>query len=219
MHTFSSLDQAMVTQGGHILCLGAHCDDIDIGAGGTLLNWLEKWPKAHVTWVALTSNAERAQEFHAAAAQFLADASSFEVLTQEFRNGFFPYDGERIKKYFEELKKLPNPDIVLTHQRDDRHQDHRTVSELTWNTFRSHLILEYEIPKFDGELVTPNTYVPLTAAQLDRKIEILHDCYVSQHDKQWFDEELFRSIARLRGVECDSPSRYAEAFVGRKICL
>lgn len=209
----------MLNEGGHILCLGAHCDDIDIGAGGTLLTWLKKWPKAHVTWVAFTSTDERAAELRQAASGFLSAAASFEVITQEFRNGFFPFEGAAIKQYFETLKALPDPMLILTHQRDDRHQDHRLISELTWNTFRSNLILEYEIPKFDGELAAPNTFVSISEEVLEKKIEILKSSYTSQLDKQWFDEELFRSIARLRGVECDSPSRYAEAFITRKICL
>ncbi len=125
MFSFSRLDATMRAEGGHILCLGAHCDDIDIGAGGTLLTWLERWPKAHVTWVAFTGNEQRASELRESARQFLANAASFEVLTQEFRNGFFPTEFEAIKTCFETLKKLPEPAVILTHQRNDRHQDHR----------------------------------------------------------------------------------------------
>ncbi len=219
MLSFSQLDAKMRADGGHILCLGAHCDDIDIGAGGTLLTWLKRWPKAHVTWVAFTSNDQRAAELRASASQFLADASSYEVLTQEFRNGFFPNEFEAIKSYFETLKQLPDPAVILTHQRNDRHQDHRVVSELTWNTFRNHLVLEYEIAKYDGELELPNSFVELSESVMNRKIEILMSSYVSQLDKQWFDVELFKGLARLRGVECASQSRFAEAFVTRKLLL
>ena len=149
----------------------------------------------------------------------MADAQSYDVLTQEFRNGFFPTDLEQIKSYFETLKQLPDPSVVLTHQGNDRHQDHRVVSELTWNTFRSHLVLEYEIAKFDGELELPNAFVALSEDVMSRKIDILMKSYKSQLDKQWFDEDLFRGLARLRGVECASETRFAEAFVARKIIL
>ncbi len=209
----------MRAEGGHILCLGAHCDDIDIGAGGTLLTWLERWPKAHVTWVAFTGSEQRASELRESARQFLANAASFEVLTQEFRNGFFPTEFEAIKTCFETLKKLPEPAVILTHQRNDRHQDHRVVSELTWNTFRDHMVLEYEIAKYDGELELPNTFVELSEEVMARKIEILMSSYASQLDKQWFDGDLFQGLARLRGVECASGSRFAEAFVARKLVL
>ena len=219
MQGFAQLDARMRAEGGHILCLGAHCDDIDIGAGGALLSWLQNWPKAHVTWVALTSNEQRAAELRESAKQFLADAASFEVLTQEFRSGFFPTEFAGIKSYFETLKQLPDPALILTHQRNDRHQDHRVVSELTWNTFRDHLVLEYEIAKYDGELELPNAFVALSEEVMTRKIEILMQSYQSQLDKQWFDEDLFRGLARLRGVECASASRFAEAFVARKILL
>lgn len=219
MISFSALDAQMRESGGHILCLGAHCDDIDIGAGGTLMTWLERWPNTHVTWVALTSDAQRGAELKASAARFLADAASFEVRTQTFRNGFFPTDLEGIKNYFETLKALPDPAVIFTHQRHDRHQDHRVVCDLTWNTFRNHTILEYEIAKFDGGLEEPNTFVALSEEVMARKTRILMESYQSQLDKQWFDEELFRGLARLRGVECASQTRFAEAFVARKIVL
>lgn len=201
------------------MCLGAHCDDIDIGAGGSLLTWLKRWPDTQVTWVAFASNPKRADELRKSAKEFLADAGSYEVITKEFRNGFFPFCATQIKEYFETLKSLPNPSLILTHQREDRHQDHRLISELTWNTFRDHNVLEYEIPKFDGELAAPNTFVEISEALIERKSEILMDCYGSQHEKQWFDADLFRGLARVRGVECASKTRFAEAFVSRKIIL
>ncbi len=219
MISFPELDTRMRADGGHILCLGAHCDDIDIGAGGALLSWLKNWPKAHVTWVAFTSDEQRATELRTSASHFLAGAQSYDVLTQEFRNGFFPTDLEIIKSYFETLKQLPDPSLVFTPQRGDRHQDHRVVSELTWNTFRNHMVLEYEIAKFDGELELPNAFVALSEDVMSRKIDILMKSYKSQLDKQWFDEDLFRGLARLRGVESASPTRFAEAFVARKILL
>lgn len=201
------------------MCLGAHCDDIDIGAGASLLTWLSRWPDTRVTWVAFASNDQRAAELASSANKFLANARDSEVLTQRFRNGFFPYCATEIKEYMESLKELPNPDLVLTHQREDRHQDHRLINELTWNTFRDHCVLEYEIPKFDGELATPNVFVEVDEDEVERKAQFLMESYGSQLDKQWFDRDLFHGLARLRGVECASRTRFAEAFIGRKVLL
>lgn len=219
MDTLTTVAERLQAGDGHILCLGAHCDDIDIGAGGTLLKWLKNWPGTRVTWVALSSNELRATELRNSAQAFLEHAASYEVITANFRNGFFPFVGEPIKEYFETLKELPQPDVIFTHQREDRHQDHRVVNELTWNTFRNHMILEYEIPKFDGELVQPNAFVEIDEDLIERKSAILMECYRSQLEKQWFDRELFRGIARVRGVECASATRFAEAFLIRKIIL
>jgi len=109
--------------------------------------------------------------------------------------------------------------VILTHHLHDRHQDHKLIGELTWNTFRAHLILEYEIPKYDGDLGQPNVFVPVAAADLDRKISCLLDCFTSQRSRSWFSEDTFKAIARLRGIECGAPSGLAEAFHGRKLCL
>lgn len=200
-----------------ILCLGAHADDIEIGCGGTLLQLLQDDPETIVRWVVFSAQEERAREARQSAAAFLRDAGDAEVTVASFTDGFFPYEGDSIKRFFEAELKSFTPDLVFTHHREDRHQDHRVVSDLTWNTFRDHLILEYEIPKYDGDLGQPNVYMPLSATICQEKVSALTDHFVSQHDKHWFDEETFRAHLRLRGVE--AATRYAEAFHGRKMCL
>lgn len=202
-----------------VLALGAHADDIEIGCGGLLLELLAKDRPVAVDWCVLSASPERAREAEASARAFLQGAAEANVTVATFRDGFFPYDGAELKAWFETLKARPRPDLILTHTRRDRHQDHREVCQLTWNTFRDHLILEYEILKYDGDLETPNLYVPLSQALLERKIRILLEAFVTQRDKPWFDAESFRALARLRGVECASPSRFAEAFHAPKMVL
>ncbi len=202
-----------------ILCLGAHSDDIEIGCGGTVLRILEENPDAEVFWVVMGASGQRADEATASAKSFLARARQKEVIVKEFRDGFFPYIGAEIKGFFEELKRRCAPDLVLTHCRNDLHQDHRLVSELTWNTFRNHLILEYEILKYDGDLGTPNVFVPLTESLARRKVGILLDSFRSQLKKNWFTEDAFLAILRLRGLECNAPEKYAEAYHARKLVL
>lgn len=198
-----------------VLLLGAHCDDLEIGCGGTIIQMAERWPDARFVWVTLSSDAERGAETRQAATRLLATARDATICVEQFRGSFFPYDGELLKDYFETLK-THEPDIILTHYRGDLHQDHRIVNELTWNTFRDHLVLEYEIPKFDGDFGTPNTYVPLTSHTLDRKIQTLLECFPSQLTRKWFTRNTFEAIARLRGIECNATDGYAEAFYGRK---
>jgi LmbE family N-acetylglucosaminyl deacetylase len=202
-----------------ILCLGAHCDDIDIGCGGALLSLLQRNRGAEVTWVVMGSTPERARELRASARRFLRGAAKSTVLVHQFRDGFFPAQYAAIKEKFESLKQLPNPDIVFSHRRTDLHQDHRVIAELTWNTFRSHLILEYEIPKYEGDLTTPSAYVALTRTQVERKISILWSCYRTQRTKRWFTEETFRGLMRLRGVESGGESGWAEGFHVSKFLL
>jgi LmbE family N-acetylglucosaminyl deacetylase len=202
-----------------VLCLGAHADDIEIGAGGTLLGWIASGARLEVCWCVLSATGPRAAEAKASAAAFLPGAATAKVEIAQFDDGLFPYQGDEIKAWLEDLRADVDPDVVLTHQRSDAHQDHREVSKITWNLFRDHLILEYEIPKWDGDLGRPNVYVPLTATVLERKIELLHAHFGTQRSKQWFDEETFRGLARLRGIECRAPERYAEAFVARKARL
>ncbi|HEY4973634.1 MAG TPA: PIG-L family deacetylase, partial [Steroidobacteraceae bacterium] len=173
----------------HILALGAHCDDIDIGCGGAMLSLLQRHPGADVTWIAMGSNALRARELRASAKRFLRRAGKARVLVHQFRDGFFPSQYAAIKEAFEALKQLPDPDLVFTHRRADLHQDHRIVAELTWNTFRNHLVLAYEIPKYEGDLTTPSAYVSLTRAQVERKISILRGCYPTQRAKRWFTDD------------------------------
>lgn len=199
-----------------VLCLGAHSDDIEIGCGGTILALLERYPNVIVKWIVFSGNEERISEARASADAFLSQARGKEVVLKNFRDGFFPFLGGQIKEEFETLKREFNPDLVFTHFRDDRHQDHRLISDLTWNTFRNHLIFEYEIPKYDGDLGHPNFFVPLGESVCSRKIRNLVENFKSQSQKQWFDEETFLAILRLRGMEANSPTRYAEAFYCRK---
>jgi LmbE family N-acetylglucosaminyl deacetylase len=206
--------------GAQVLVLGCHADDAEIGCGGTMLTLLEAHPSLAVTWVVLGASGEREAEARASAAALLAGAEREpEVVVESFRDGFFPYLGPVVKEFFEELKGHVSPQLVLTHTGRDRHQDHRLVAELTWNTFRDHLILEYEVPKYDGDLRSPNLFVPLTEAVLERKVAILLEHFPSQRDKHWFGGDLFRGLARLRGAESNSPTRYAEGFRCRKLVL
>ena len=202
-----------------VLCLGAHSDDIEIGAGATLLNLMDRGVRLDVHWCVLSGGNDREREARASATDFLSRATSAKVEVMSFRDGFFPEQGEQIKSWFEMLKERVEPDIILTHRRDDGHQDHRQLSRLTWNTFRDHCILEYEIPKWDGDIGQPNLYVPVSAGALQRKVDLLISHFGSQRSKKWFDAETFLGLARLRGMECRAPERYAEAFFARKLSL
>jgi LmbE family N-acetylglucosaminyl deacetylase len=200
-----------------VLALGAHPDDIEIGCGGTLLRLVAERPDLEVTWAVFAATPARAVEARASAAAFLAGlATPPRVEVFDFRDGFLPYAGAAVKERFEELKRVASPDLVLTHYRDDRHQDHRVVSELTWNTWRNHLILEYEIPKYDGDFGAPNLFAPLSRATLDRKVALVLEHFATQVGKPWFTDDLFRAVARLRGMESVAPEGFAEAFYCRK---
>jgi LmbE family N-acetylglucosaminyl deacetylase len=200
-----------------VLCLGAHCDDIEIGAGATLRRLLADQPDLRVHWVVFSATEVRAAEARASARDFLAGAAAVDLQIKTFSDGFFPTEGQAIKRYFEALKTDVTPDLVLTHYREDRHQDHRVISDLTWNTFRDHLVLEYEVPKFDGDLGHPNCFVPADDVERRFKIETILRHYASQGAKEWFTAETFNALMRLRGVECRSRTGYAEAFHARKI--
>ena len=200
-----------------ILCLGAHSDDIEIGCGGTILRWLAEYPSAEIYWIVMAASGERRAEAVQSANVFLANARRKEIVVNEFRDGYLPYSGAEIKDFFEDLKRKYLPDVILTHYREDLHQDHRLVSELTWNTFRNHLILEYEIVKYDGDLGAPNLFVHLNESIARKKIQIILECFKSQNDKNWFTEDVFSSVLRLRGVESNAPDKYAEAYYCRKI--
>jgi LmbE family N-acetylglucosaminyl deacetylase len=202
-----------------VLCLGAHADDIEIGAGGTVLSWIASGVRLEVHWCVLSASGARRSEAEASAAAFLAGAVRSRIELAEFKDGFFPYQGQDIKSWLERLRDHANPDVILTHRRDDAHQDHREVCQLTWNLFRDHLILEYEIPKWDGDFCQPNIYMPLSSAVMERKIELLHAHFGTQRSKDWFDADTFRGLARLRGMECRAPERRAEAFVLHKAAL
>jgi LmbE family N-acetylglucosaminyl deacetylase len=202
-----------------LLCLGAHCDDIEIGCGGTILNLTTVPRKLEVYWVVFSSDQQRKQEALESADAFLKDVAKRNIVIHGFRDGFLPYHGVEIKESFEQLKSQFLPDLVLTHYRHDLHQDHRLVSELTWNTFRNHLILEYEIPKYDGDFGAPNFFVPLDESVCQRKIDYILGAFDSQIGKRWFSRELFSSVLRLRGMEANAASGYAEGFYCRKANL
>lgn len=203
----------------HVLCLGAHADDIEIGAAGTVLRLLAEYPGLNVTWVVFSACGARDAEARRSAESLLATAGEHRLFVHQFRDGYFPWEGAAIKDTFETLKAITTPDLVLTHDRHDRHQDHRTISELTWNTFRDQLVLEYEIPKWDGGLGLPNFFVPLDDERRQRKVDLLMSSFPSQRDKHWFSPETFNGLMRLRGVECKAASGYAEAFHCHKACL
>lgn len=201
-----------------LVALGAHSDDIEIGCAGTVMEILSR-REVDVTWVVFAARGERAEEARRSAEALLENARSTRIVLEEFEDSFFPYEGASIKRRFEELKAEVSPDVVFTHQREDLHQDHRLVCELTWNTFRDHLVLEYEIPKYDGDLTRTNFYSPLTTDTVERKLAHLLEHFSTQHAKEWFGEDLFRGLMRVRGMEANAPSGFAEAFVGRKLVL
>jgi LmbE family N-acetylglucosaminyl deacetylase len=201
-----------------VLALGAHSDDIEIGCAGTILKLIANGAVASVCWVVLSGKDARAKEARASAEELLADAPDKQILLPGFRDGFFPYDGAKIKEFFEDLKTF-EPDLILTHQRNDLHQDHRLTCQLSLNTFRNHLILEYEVPKYDGDMGAPNVFVPIDDEIRRRKIEHLMTHFDTQLSRRWFTEDLFSGLLRLRGMECNSPSTFAEAFYSRKTLL
>jgi len=201
-----------------VLCVGAHCDDIEIGCGGTLLHLKTAFPRLKFHWVVLSASGLRGQEA-LKAAELFTDGCEKEVVLEDYRDGFLPYSGGKVKDFFEEMKVQVNPDLVFTHWHGDAHQDHRLVSELTWNTFRDHLILEYEIPKYDGDIGRPNLFVPLEAPLYERKVDYLFEIFASQRDKRWFDRQTFLGLMRIRGMESNAPSGYAEAFHARKLVV
>lgn len=202
-----------------ILCIGAHSDDIEIGCGGTILSLLEQNPALEVYWLVLCSNPARAKEARRSANVFLRRAKKKTIEIKAFRDGFLPYIGAPVKDAFEELKRAFSPDLIFTHFRHDLHQDHRMACELTWNTFRNHTILEYEIPKFDADLRSPNVFVPISPAVCRRKVKSLLRFFGTQNNKQWFTEDLFMGLMRIRGIESVSPTQFAEAFHCRKMLL
>lgn len=202
-----------------ILALGAHPDDIEIGCGGFVMRLAEALPAAKWNWVVFTGTEARHAEASAAARRFLGPNAHLDLQLESFRDGYLPYEGGSVKDAFEALKRQSTPDLILTHADHDRHQDHRLIAELTRNTWRNHLILQYEIPKFDGDLVTPQSYFPLTRAEADRKVDAILELFASQAKREWFDREVLLGLMRLRGVECNAPDRYAEGFFARKWTL
>ena len=202
-----------------ILALGCHSDDIEIGCGGAILRLGVEHPDCVFHWVVFSAIGVRAAEALHAAAQFVDPLRLKGPVLKTFPDGFMPFVGADIKPVFEELKRAVSPDLIFTHNRRDAHQDHRLISELTWNTFRNHLILEYEIPKYDGDMGQPSVFLPISLEMCEKKVRLIMDTFRSQCDKRWFQRETFLSLMRLRGMECNSPSGYAEAFYGRKLVL
>jgi LmbE family N-acetylglucosaminyl deacetylase len=202
-----------------ILCLGAHSDDIEIGCGGTILQLQERSGNLEFYWVVFSANEKRKEEARASARMFLTGSKKNTVVVKSFKDGYFPYFGADIKDYFETLKKTFTPDLILTHARHDLHQDHRLVSDLTWNTFRDHMIMEYEIAKYDGDLGSPNLFVHIDEDLCRKKVNLIHTAFRTQARNHWFSEEIFLSLLRLRGIESNSPTGYAEAFYSRKAVL
>jgi LmbE family N-acetylglucosaminyl deacetylase len=207
------------TAGLQILCLGAHADDIEIGCGGTLLRLAAQYPGCVVHWVVFSAVGVRAAEAQHAATLFVATTALRGPLLQTFPDGSLPFVGAEVKAVFAALQRTVAPDLIFTHQRQDAHQDHRLIADLTWQTFRNHWILEYEIPKYDGDLGQPSVFVPLPSKVSQQKVRYLMEAFPSQHSKRWFTEETFRALMRLRGMECQAPSGYAEAFYCRKLVL
>jgi LmbE family N-acetylglucosaminyl deacetylase len=198
--------------------LGAHSDDIEIGCGGAILRLAQQYPHCGFHWVVFSALGVRATEARRAATLFAGENIDQGPVLKQFQDGFMPFTGAEVKATFEEMKAV-SPDLIFTHHRNDAHQDHGLIAELTWNTFRDHLILEYEIPKYDGDLGQPSVFVPLESELCERKIRYIMDSFESQHSKRWFQPETFRGIMRLRGMECNAPSGYAEAFYSRKLVL
>lgn len=198
-----------------LLCLGAHCDDIEIGCGGTLLKLFREYNISEVRWIVFASNDTRKAEAESSATKFLRTVKSNQIAVNSFRDGFLPFYAIGIKEYFERVKSEFSPDLIFTHFREDRHQDHRLISDLTWNTWRNHMILEYEIPKYDGDLGIPNFFVELSESLVEEKNNIILESFESQKSKHWFDDDTFRALPRLRGME--SATLFAEAFYARKI--
>lgn len=202
-----------------LLAIGAHSDDIEIGCGGTIIRLMQENPELEVYWMVMSAHGVRSDEAQASASALLSGSAQHEVVLHAFRDGFLPYEGSAPKQRFEEVKARFEPDLILTHYGRDAHQDHRLVSELTWNTFRDHLVLEFEIPKYDGDMGAPNTFVQLDTACAEQKLAHLMKYFPSQGGKRWFTEDLFRALLRLRGMECNAPNNYAEAFYSRKAVL
>ena len=198
------------------LFLGAHSDDIEIGCGGSIIRLLRENPDMEITWVVFSALGERGKEARKSADEFLKDARRKLIRVHEFKDGYFPHRGAEIKDIFEQLKQDFNPDVIFTHYRHDLHQDHRVINELTWNTWRDNFVLEYEIPKYDGDLGSPNFFIHLDKETCEQKTDALVRFFQTQGNKHWFTPETFQAILRIRGVESKSPGGYAEAYYCRK---
>jgi LmbE family N-acetylglucosaminyl deacetylase len=201
--------------GSTVLCIGAHCDDIEIGCGATLRRIARDNPACRIVWAIFAGNETREHESRAAAQALLGEQRA-QLQFMKFRESHFPSQFDAVKAAMESLKGL-QPSVVFTHYLHDRHQDHKLLAELTWNTFRNHLVLEYEIPKFEGDLGAPNVFFEASHEDTEHKINMLMSCFASQLSRSWFTPDTFRALLRIRGIECVAGSGYAEAFHGRKL--
>lgn len=214
-----NLGLSQLDDGGKVLCLGAHSDDVEIGCGATILDLIERYPALSIDWVVLCSDPERKAEAESSAASFLNGCTSSSITVESFRDGYLPYTAVEVKEFFARLGTQHDPDLILTHYRGDLHQDHRFIGELTLQTFRNHLTLEYEIPKYDGDLDPPNLYVPVSKEAAGKKTDLLIQHFGSQRSKSWFSRDTFKGLMRIRGIECKSPSGLAEAFHCAKVSV
>jgi LmbE family N-acetylglucosaminyl deacetylase len=202
-----------------LLCLGAHADDLEIGCGGTITRMAAEAEELTVRWVVFSAAGGREAEARSSAAELLQDAKDSQIDVLAFRDGYFPFQGAEIKDFFETLKRAFDPSLILTHWTGDAHQDHRLLAELTHQTYRNHLVLEYEIPKYEGDLGNPNFFVQLSQEQVRRKLALLRRHFVSQHGRGWFTDETFLAMARLRGIGCRAGTGLAEAFYAKKLLV
>jgi LmbE family N-acetylglucosaminyl deacetylase len=214
-----TFDQNGNKPSGWVLCLGAHSDDIEIGCGGAILRLTREYPDLSFYWIVFGASGRRVEEARASAEEFLQPVKEKRIFVEGYRDSFFPYQGADIKEYFERVKREISPTLIFTHYRHDLHQDHRLINELTWNSFRNHLILEYEIPKYDGDLGSPNFFVTLEKEICLQKTAAIMRHFRTQENKDWFTEDTFQGLMRIRGVESKSPSGFAEGFYGRKIVI
>lgn len=200
-----------------LLCLGAHADDLEIGCGATVLRLIDEMPVIAVRWIVFSGAGPRADEARASAEEILGAVPDRRIEIMGFRDSYFPHVGAAIKDAFEALRQDFDPTLVLTHWRHDAHQDHRVIAELTQNTFRNHLILQYEIPKYDPDLGNPNFLVPMSRSIMDRKLDLIRRHFPSQDNRAWFSDETFMSLARLRGIACNASEGLAEGFYAEKL--
>lgn len=202
-----------------VLCLGAHSDDIEIGCGGTLMRWMEEYEQVHVTWAVLSASGVRGEEASRSVQALLLPGVTADVVLGDFEDAHLPAEFRRAKSFMRELHDRADVDVVLTHCLGDRHQDHRLIAELTWQCWRNHLVLGYEIPKYEGDLGRPNLFVPLSTAVVERKVAHLLEHFGSQRSRDWFSAETFSGLMRIRGLECRAASGFAEAFHAPKVVL
>jgi LmbE family N-acetylglucosaminyl deacetylase len=203
----------------HVLCVGAHCDDIEIGCGGTLLSLGKSHTDLKITCAIFSGNDDRQREARKSLESLFSAAADLQIVFHDFADGRLPFVGEAVKNAMEDIRGNIDPDLIFTHWEGDRHQDHRFLSEVTWNTFRDHLIMEFEIPKYDGDFGSPGVFCPLDKDTAERKVDHLMRAYRSQASKDWFTPDLFMSVLRIRGMEARADSGFAEGFYCRKLPL